>query len=177
MLYIFLPGGMGINFIKQFVGAGLSRDTQLLTPGFGSDQDVIRPVGDSMAGIFDTAHWSLDLDNAANRRFVAAFEKEYDRLPSVFTAQGFDTALMIDAAVREVKGRLDDKEAVRKALMKANFESVRGSLKFNTNQFPIQNYYLRVITRDAKGRLVNKRLGEPILKMHGDAYVQDCKMK
>ena len=82
-----------------------------------------------------------------------------------------------DAAVREVKGRLDDKEAVRKALMKANFESVRGSLKFNTNQFPIQNYYLRVITRDAKGRLVNKRLGEPILKMHGDAYVQDCKMK
>ena len=84
---------------------------------------------------------------------------------------------MIDAAVRDVKGNLKDKAAVRKALMKANFKSVRGELKFNTNQFPIQNYYLRVITRDSKGRLVNKTLGEPILKMHGDAYVQDCKMK
>ena len=177
VLYIFLPGGMGINFIKQFVGAGLSKDTQLLTPGFGSDQDVIRPVGDAMAGIFDTAHWALDLDNDANKKFVAAFEKEYKRLPSVFAAQGFDTALMIDAAVRDVKGNLKDKKALRQALNKANFKSVRGELKFNTNQFPIQNYYLRVITRDSKGRLVNKRLGEPILKMHGDAYVQDCKMK
>jgi len=177
VLYIFLPGGMGINFIKQFVGAGLSKDTLLLTPGFGSDQDVIRPVGDAMAGIFDTAHWALDLDNDANKKFVAAFEKEYDRLPSVFAAQGYDTALMIDAAVRDVKGKLDDKKALRQALSKANFKSVRGELKFNTNQFPIQNYYLRVITKDSKGRLVNKRLGEPILKMHGDAYVQDCKMK
>ncbi len=176
-LYVFLPGGMGINFIKQFVGAGLSKDTVLVTPGFGSDQDVIRPVGDAMAGIFDTAHWAMDLDNEANRKFVAAFEKEYNRLPSVFAAQGYDTALMIDAAVRDVKGNLKDKAAVRKALMKANFKSVRGELKFNTNQFPIQNYYLRVITRDSKGRLVNKTLGEPILKMHGDAYVQDCKMK
>ena len=177
VLYIFLPGGMGINFIKQFVGAGLSKDTQLLTPGFGSDQDVIRPVGDAMAGIFDTAHWALDLDNEANKKFVAAFEKEYDRLPSVFAAQGYDTALMIDAAVRDVKGNLQDKKALRQALTKANFKSVRGDLKFNTNQFPIQNYYLRVITKDSKGRLVNKRLGDPILKMHGDAYVQDCKMK
>jgi len=177
VLYIFLPGGMGINFIKQFVGAGLSKDTQLLTPGFGSDQDVIRPVGDAMAGIFDTAHWAMDLNNDANRKFVAAFEKEYGRLPSVFAAQGYDTALMIDAAVRDVKGNLSDKKAVRQALMKANFKSVRGDLKFNSNQFPIQNYYLRVVTKDAKGRLINKTLGEPLLKMHGDAYVQDCKMK
>ncbi|HZH08072.1 MAG TPA: ABC transporter substrate-binding protein [Lautropia sp.] len=177
VLYIFLPGGMGINFIKQFVGAGLSKDTQLLTPGFGSDQDVIRPVGDAMAGIFDTAHWAMDLNNEANKKFVAAFEKEYDRLPSVFAAQGYDTALMIDAAVRDVKGNLSDKKALRQALSKANFKSVRGDLKFNTNQFPIQNYYLRVITKDASGRLINKTLGEPLLKMHGDAYVQDCKMK
>ncbi len=177
VLYAFLPGAMGINFIKQFVGAGVSKDTQLLTPGFGSDQDVIRPVGDAMAGIFDTSHWALDLENDANRKFVAAFEKEYSRLPSVFAAQGYDTALLIDAAVRDVKGNLSDKQAVRRALMKADFKSVRGDFWFNTNQFPIQDYYLRVITKDSRGRLVNKRIGEPILKKHGDAYVQDCKMK
>jgi branched-chain amino acid transport system substrate-binding protein len=176
-LYIFLPGGMGINFIKQFVGAGLSKDTTLLVPGFGSDQDVIRPVGDAMLGIFDTAHWALDLDNAANKKFVAAFEAEYKRLPSVFAAQGYDTAMLIDAAVRDVKGKIEDKDAVRRALKAARFQSVRGEFKFNTNQFPIQNYYLRVIGKDDKGRLVNKSLGAPILKNHGDAYVQECNMK
>jgi branched-chain amino acid transport system substrate-binding protein len=176
-LYIFLPGGMGINFIKQFVGTGLSKDVTLLVPGFGSDQDIIRPVGDAMLGIFDTAHWALDLPNAANRKFVAEFEKEYKRLPSVFAAQGYDAALLIDAAVRDVKGKVEDKDALRRAVKAAKFQSVRGDFRFNTNQFPIQNYYLRVVGKDAQGRLVNKTLGEPVFRNHGDAYVQDCTMK
>ncbi len=175
-LYIFLPGGMGINFIKQFVAAGLSKDVPLIVPGFGSDQDIIRPVGDAMLGLFDTAHWAPDFDNAANRKFVAAFEKEYKRIPSVFAAQGYDAALLIDAAVRDVKGKVEDVEAVRKAMKAARFESVRGAFKFNRNQMPIQNYYLRVVARDAQGRIVNKTIGT-IFKDHGDAYVQECDMK
>jgi branched-chain amino acid transport system substrate-binding protein len=114
-LYIFLPGGMGINFIKQFVAAGLSKDVPLIVPGFGSDQDIIRPVGDAMLGLFDTAHWAPDFDNAANRKFVAAFEKEYKRIPSVFAAQGYDAALLIDAAVRATsRSKVEDVEAVRR---------------------------------------------------------------
>jgi branched-chain amino acid transport system substrate-binding protein len=175
-LYIFLPGGMGINFIKQFVAAGLSADVPLIVPGFGSDQDIIRPVGDAMLGLFDTAHWAIDLDNAANKKFVAAFEKEYKRLPSVFASQGWDTAMLIDAAVRDTKGKIEDVEAVRKALKAAKFESTRGAFKFNRNQYPIQNYYLRVVAKDSQGRLVNKTIGT-VFKDHGDAYVQDCNMK
>ena len=175
-LYIFLPGGMGINFIKQFVAAGLSKDIQLITPGFGSDQDVIRPVGDAMLGLFDTSHWAIDLDNPANRKFVADFEKEFKRLPSVFAAQGYDTAMLMDSAIREVKGKVEDTDALRKALKAAKFQSVRGAFKFNRNQFPIQNYYLRVVGKDAQGRLVNKTLAT-VFKDHGDAYVQDCAMK
>src|SRR5881394_2316404 len=114
-LYIFLPGGMGINFIKQFVAAGMSADIPLITSGFGADQDVIRAVGDAMLGLLDSAHWAIDFDNAANRKFVAAFEKEFKRLPSLFAAQGYDTALLIDAAVRDTKGKIEDVEAVRKA--------------------------------------------------------------
>jgi branched-chain amino acid transport system substrate-binding protein len=175
-LYIFLPGGMGINFIKQFVGGGMSAEVPLIVPGFGSDQDIIRPVGDAMLGLFDTAHWAMDLDNAANRKFVAAFEREYKRLPTVFAAQGYDTALMIDAAVRDSKGKLEDVEAVRKAMRALRFESVRGPFKLNRNQMPIQNYYLRVVAKDSQGRLVNKTIGT-VFKDRGDAYVQDCKMK
>jgi branched-chain amino acid transport system substrate-binding protein len=175
-VFIFLPGGMGINFIKQFVASGLSKDVPLIVPGFGDDQDIIRPVGEATLGLFDTAHWAIDFNNAANKKFVAAFEKEYRRLPTVFAAQGWDTAMLIDAAVRDSKGKIEDVEAVRKAMRAAKFESVRGPFKFNRNQMPIQNYYLRVVAKDAQGRLVNKTIGT-VFKDHGDAYVQDCKMK
>jgi len=94
----------------------------------------------------------------------------------VFAAQGYDAALLIDAAVRDVKGKVEDVEAVRKAMKAARFESVRGAFRFNRNQMPIQNYYLRVVARDGQGRIVNKTIGT-IFKDHGDAYVQECNMK
>ena len=175
-LYIFLPGGMGINFIKQFVGAGLGKDIMLVLPGFSADQDVINPVGDAMAGLFNTAHWSPDFANPANQKFVAEFQKEYKRTPTLYASQGYDAAQLINAAVRDVKGKLEDQEAVRKALRAARFDSVRGAFKFNTNQYPIQNYYVRTVGSDGKGGLVNRSFNEPILKNHGDAYVQNCAM-
>ena len=176
-VYVFLPGGMGINFIKQFVGAGLGKDTALLLPGFSADQDVIEPVGAAMAGLFNTAHWSPDFSNPANVKFMAEFQKEYKRVPTLYASQGYDAALLIDAAVRDTRGKLEDRQAVLSALRAARFESVRGPFKFNTNQYPIQNYYLRTIGNDGKGGLINKSFAEPILKNHGDAYVQSCAMK
>jgi branched-chain amino acid transport system substrate-binding protein len=175
-VYIFLPGGMGINFIKQFVGAGLSKDMTLFGPGFSGDEDVIKAVGEPMLGMFNTSQWAHDMDNAANKKFVAEFEKEYGRLPTMYAAQGFDAAQLIDSAVRDTKGKLTDKAAVRKALMAAKFNSVRGEFKFNKNQFPIQNYYLRMVSKDAKGRVTNRLLGGAVLKNHSDAYASSCKM-
>ena len=174
-VYIFLPGGLGVNFIKQFVGAGLSKDMTLYGPGFSADEDVIRAVGDSMLGMFNTSQWGHDMGNAANKRFVADFQKEYGRLPTLYASQGYDAARLIDAAVRDVKGRVEDKEAVRKALKAAHFDSVRGAFKFNSNQFPVQDYYLRVVSKDVQGRITNRTLNQ-VFKSHADAYVGDCKM-
>jgi branched-chain amino acid transport system substrate-binding protein len=174
-VYIFLPGGLGINFIKQFVGAGLSKDMTLFGPGFSGDEDVIKAVGEPMLGMFNTSQWAHDLDNAANKKFVAAFEKEFGRLPSLYAAQGYDAAKLIDAAVRDSKGKLDDKAAVRKALEAAKFDSVRGAFKFNVNHYPIQDYYLRVITKNAKGQITNRTIGT-VFKNHADAYAGSCKM-
>jgi branched-chain amino acid transport system substrate-binding protein len=178
VMYAFLPGGMGVNFIKQFVAAGLNKDIRLLLPGFGADQDISRGVGDVMLGMNDTAHWALDMNNAANKKFVAEFEKAYKRLPTVYAAQGYDTALILDAAIRGVRGNLGDKDALRKQLREVKFDSVRGAFKFNTNHYPIQNYYLREVKKDAQGRLVNVLASnQPIAANHGDAYVQDCPMR
>ena len=175
-LYVFLPGGMGVNFIKQFVAAGMSKDMQLIVPLWGSDQDIIRAVGEPMLGLFSVGHWSIDLDNPANKKFVPAFEAEYKRLPTGYAASGYDTALLIDSGIRRVKGKIEDKDALRAALRAADFKSVRGEFKFNRNQFPVQNYYLQVVGKGADGRIMHKTIGT-VLTNRGDAYVQDCKMK
>lgn len=174
-LFIFLPGGMGINFIKQFVGAGLSATTQLVGPGFSADQDVIRAVGEPMLGMFNSAHWNHDFDNPASRAFVEAFRKEYKRTPSIYAAQAYDVILMMDAAVREVKGKVSEREALRAALKKANFKSVRGEFRFGNNQFPIQDFYLRVVRKD--GDELNNRTLSKVMEKHVDAYASQCPMK
>jgi branched-chain amino acid transport system substrate-binding protein len=177
-LYAFLPGGMGINFIKQFVAAGLSSEVPLLVPGFADDQDIIRAVGEPMLGIFDTSHWAYDLDNDANRKFVAGFEKEFKRIPSLFAEQGYTTALMIDAAVRAAKGKIEDVQGFHKALMSApqRMKSPRGDFKMAHNGTPTQDYYVRVVAKDNQGRLVNKKIGTVVSGL-GDFWAKDCKMK
>jgi branched-chain amino acid transport system substrate-binding protein len=174
-VFFFLPGGMGINFIKQFVATGLSKEMQLITSGFSADQDTIPAVGEPLLGTFNSSHWAHDLDNAANRKFVADFEKEYKRQPSLYASQGYDAAMLMDAAVRDSKGKLDDKAAMRKALEAAKFASVRGKFRFNTNHYPVQDYYLRIVHKDAQGRITNKLMGT-IFTDHADAYVGECKM-
>ncbi len=174
-VFFFLPGGMGVNFLKQWHQAGMNKEFPLFGTGWSFDQDTLAAVGEPTLGALNASHWNLDLDNAANKKFVADFEKKFGRLPNEFAAQGYDAAMLIDAAVRDVKGKIEDKAALRKALEAANFKSVRGAFKFNKNHFPIQNYYLRQVVKDDKGRFVNKTAGT-IFTDHQDAYVSACNM-
>ncbi|MSQ69908.1 MAG: ABC transporter substrate-binding protein [Betaproteobacteria bacterium] len=174
-LFMFLPGGMGINFIKQFVAGGLSKDVQLFVPGYSADEDSIKPLGETLLGTFNTSQWAHDLDNAANRKFVEAFQKEHKRLPTMYAAQGYDTAQSLDAAIRDVKGKIEDKAALRKALEAARFASVRGNFKFNKNHYPIHDIYMRVVGKDAQGRITNRTIGT-VVKNFADPFVTSCKM-
>ena len=177
-VYIFQPGGMGINFIKQFTAAGLSKDIVLISSPFTADEDVIPAVGEPMVGLFNTSSWAHDLDNAANKKFVAEFRKAYGgRYPSLYAAFAYDVIMSMDAAVKEVGGKMDDKEALVKALAKANFASVRGTFKYGNNHFPIQDYYLRQVVKDASGKITNKLMPGKVLTAHQDAYASQCPMK
>ena len=174
-VFFFLPGAMGINFVKQFVGGGL-KDVPLIAPGFSADEDVIQAVGEPMVGVLNTAHWTHDLPGEANAEFVAAFRKKYDgRYPSVYAAMAYDTLMAMDAAVRDAGDKVDDREAVLKALKKPSFKSVRGDFVYGANNYPVQNYYLREVGKDAEGRLTNKLVGITLEK-HQDAYVGACRM-
>lgn len=175
-VFFFLPGGMGINFIKQFSASGLGKQVTLVTSAFSADEDIIPAVGEPMLGIYNTGFWNHDMDNPESRAFVAAFEKDYGRLPSGYAAQGYEAARAMDAAVRSVKGNVEDAEAVRKAFRANDFKSVRGPFKINRNGFPIESFYLRVVERDAKGRITNRTLST-VIKDHPDPYVDQCPLK
>lgn len=176
-LYFFLPGAMGVNFIKQFVGAGLSKDITLVTSGFSADEDVIAAVGDPMLGLFNTSHWAHDLDNAANKAFVAAFRKAYGgRNPSIYAAQAYDVIVAMDAAVKAVGGNVADRVALSKALAKAEFPSVRGSFRYAKNHYPVENFYLRTIGKNGEGRITNRTI-KTLLESYGDSYAAQCPLK
>ena len=175
-VFFFLPGAMGINFIKQYVAAGADKEAKLYTPGFSADEDTIKAVGEPMIGILNASQWAPDLDNPANKKFVAEFQKEYGRPPTMYASQAFDVALLVDAAVKQIGGKIEDKEALRKALIEAKFDATRGKFRFNKNNFPIQDYYLREVYKDAGGRITNKTVAK-VFSDFQDVHAAKCKMK
>lgn len=169
-VYFFLPGGMGISFLKQYADSGV--DVPLIGPAFSFDQTILPAVGAAALGVNNTSQWSPDLDNDANRAFVESFEAEYGRLPSMYASQGFDTALLIVSALE--KASVDDADAFREALRAADFSSTRGDFEFNSNHHPIQDYYVREVVEE-DGVLTN-RIISTALTDHQDAYAAECKM-
>jgi branched-chain amino acid transport system substrate-binding protein len=170
-VFFFQPGGMGIAFTKQFVQS--ETGIPLIGPGFSFSQDILAAVGEAALGVHNTAQWSPDLDNAANKAFVAAFQEEFGRLPSLYASQGFDTANLILSAL--AKAPVSDAEGFRAALEAADFTSVRGDFKFNTNHHPIQDIYAREVV-EQDGVITNRILGVA-LEDHADAYAADCNMQ
>lgn len=170
-VFFFLPGGMGIAFMKQYAQSGVG--IPVMGPGFSFSQDVLGAIGDAAIGAKNTASWSPDLDNAANKAFVEAFKAEYNRLPSIYAAQAYDTANLLISA--KAKASVKDADAFRAALKEAQFDTVRGKFKFNTNNHPIQDFYVREVYKGADGVLTNKIVGTSFTD-HQDAYAAQCKM-
>lgn len=174
-VFFFLPSGMSINFIKQYVGAGLDKEIPYFSTGHSADEDVVTAVGEQMVGLKNAAHWAWDLKNPQNEAFVADFKKTYGRIPTMYAFQGYDVVRLLDSAVKDVKGNLSDKEALHTALMTTDFKSLRGNFKFNTNQFPMDSFYLREVQKDSAGVVTNKTIAT-IFDNHADAYVGACKL-
>ncbi|NVD41862.1 ABC transporter substrate-binding protein [Ensifer sp. HO-A22] len=170
-VYFFLPGGMGIAFMKQYAQSGVG--IPVTGPGFSFSQDVLPAIGDAAIGVKNSATWSKDLDNEANKKFVDAFKAEYKRLPSIYAAQSWDTANLILAALS--KADVKDKDAFRAALKAADFKSVRGEFAFNNNNHPIQNVYIREVVKEDDGVLTNKIIATAF-EHHKDAYAEKCAM-
>jgi len=170
-VFFFLPGGMGIAFLKQYAASGM--DLPAYGPAFSFDEIILKAVGNAALGVKNTSQWAYDLDNPANRAFVKAFRAAYGRTPTLYASQGYDTARLILSAL--AKADVHHQRAFRAALEAADFESVRGKFKFGPNHHPIQDIYVREVVKGADGKPTNKLIGVAMHDLH-DAYAAQCKM-
>lgn len=172
-LFTFMPGGMGVNLVKQYKQAGA---TVPVLSAFTVDESTLPAQQDAAVGMFGGANWAPDLDNTQSKKFVAAYEAAYKGVPGTYAMQAYDAALLIDSAVKAVKGDLSNKDAVAAALRKADFTSLRGNFKFNNNGYPIQDFYLTKVAKRPDGKFQTE-IVEKVFSNYGDRYAKDCAAK
>lgn len=173
-VYVFLPGAGGVAFVKQFANAGLIGKIKLFSGSWLADEHSFAALGDAALGINVAAPWFASLDNPANKKFVADFRRDNGRAPVFYAAFVYDSIMLLDAAVRAVHGEIGDKKALRAAIAAAPFKSTRGAFAFNTNHFPIQNFYAaRVVKKDG---VLQHEIVKTIFENHKDSFYQNCHM-
>jgi branched-chain amino acid transport system substrate-binding protein len=174
-VFVFYPGGMGIQFVRQYVQAGL-RDQIPLYSVFTVDETTLPALKETAVGQYEARFWSPDLKVPASEKYVAAFRKKYGYTPSFYGAQSYDAIMLIDSAVRAVKGNVKNTNGMVAAMEKANYPSIRGPFKFNVNHHPIQDFYLLKAVKGGPDG-VEMQIQQKVFEKHKDAYYQECKMK
>ncbi len=173
-LFTFMPGGLGINLIKQMKQSGVQGKFPVIS-AFTADEATLPVLGDAADGIFGALTWAPTMENAQNKKFVAEYEAAYHAIPASYAMQAYDTGMLIDSAVRALKGNVSDSKALSAAIKKADFKSLRGPFKFNVNGYPIEDFYLTKVVKRADGKYQTS-IVEKVLENNADPYAKDCKL-
>ena len=173
-IYTFYPGAAGIQFLNQYSQNGLQGKIPLYTT-FVVDSLSLPRMKDVAVGVISALEWGADLPNDANKKFVHDFEAKFKSEPSFYAAQTYDAANLVASGVAGVKGNLSDKQALQSALKKADFKSVRGSFKFGSNHYPIQNFYMQEVVKD--GQSYKLKTFAVAMENAVDANQPKCPMK
>jgi branched-chain amino acid transport system substrate-binding protein len=174
-VFVFYPGAAGVQFLTQYAQSGLKGQIPLYT-AFTIDAITLKLQKELALGVPGAQHWVNDLPNDANKKYVADFRKKFGNYPTFYGAQSYDAANFINSAVVVVKGDLTKKDAMRAEMRKASYASVRGPYKYGNNHFPIQNFYLQDVVKDAEGNLTLKTVAT-IVKDSQDKHHDKCSMK
>jgi len=172
-VFEFLPGGLGINFLKQFTQAGLKSKMKLVLSEASLEPRIVSATGDDALGLYGTGHWIADLPFAANKKFVSEFIAKYHRDPTPYASVGYDTAHLIGSALKAVGGDMTKTDAFRAALKRADFASVRGNFRFGSDNEPIEDWYSTRVVKLPSGKLEIRTIGK-IARDLGNAYTTLC---
>jgi branched-chain amino acid transport system substrate-binding protein len=175
VVFAFMPGGLGVNIVKQYAQAGLQGKIPFLS-AFTVDESTLPAQQDAAVGLFGGMTWAPNMDNPQSKKFVADYEATYKIVPGSYAMQAYDAALLIESAVKSLNGDLSDKDKLRAAIKKADFKSLRGSFKFNTNGFPIQDYYLVKVAKRPDGKFQTE-IAEKVFSNYADSYAAECALK
>jgi len=173
-LFTFMPGGMGVNLVKQYRQAGLASIPFL--SAFTADESTLPAEKDDAIGFLGGANWAPDMDNPQSKAFVKAYEAAYNSVPGTYAMQAYDAATLIDSAIKGTGGNLSDKDALRAELKKANFTSLRGKFKFGVNNYPIQDFYLVKAAKRPDGKYETE-IVQRVFEDYVDHYALECAMK
>lgn len=172
-IFTFMPGGLGVNLVKQYRQAGLATIPFLST--FTVDEATLPAQGEAALGFYAAASWAPNMDNPANQLFVRDFEGVFNYVPASYAAQTYDAARLLDSAVKKVGGNLTDKNALRTAIAAADFQSVRGPFRFGVNQYPIQDFWQLQVARRADGKFQTETVRK-VLSANIDPWAHECRM-
>ena len=173
-LFTFMPGGLGINLLNTYIQAGLKGKIPIVST-FTADEATLPVLKDNAVDVYGVLTWAPNMDNPANKKFVSEYEAAYNAVPASYAMQAYDAAMLINSAVSAVNGNLADQNAVRAALKKAAFTSVRGPFKFNINGYPIEDFYLTKVAKRPDGKY-ETQIVEKIFSNRADGYAKDCKL-
>src|SRR5476651_1691289 len=172
-IFAFYPGGAGVQFVTQYAQSGMKGQIPLYT-AFTIDELSLPRLKDLAVGIPGAQEWVNDLPNAENKKFVADYKEKYKSSPSFYGAQTYDAATLLDSALKATKGDMSNKDALRKAIEKADFKSVRGGFKFGPNHIPIQNFYLQDVVKQGDDYVL--KTVATIVENDQDKHVGKCNM-
>jgi branched-chain amino acid transport system substrate-binding protein len=173
-IFTFMPGGLGVNLVRAYRQAGLASIPFLST--FTVDEATLPAQQDAALGFYTAATWAPDFANDQSKRFVKDFEAAYGYVPGNYAAQAYDAALLVDSAVKKTGGRMSDKAAVRAALEKADFTSLRGNFRLGVNHYPVQDFYLCKVVKRPDGKYATQTVRK-VLTNDTDPHAAECRMR
>ena len=154
-VFVVALGRWTLLFAQQYAASGLRGRIPLIAGGTYTDEHVLPQLGDESIGVVSAHHYSASLDTPANKRFRAAFEKAYNRIPSFYSENCYTGARIIDEAVRAIGGKVEDRAAFMAALRKVQItDAPRGPVQMDAYGNPTQNIYIRKVER-VGGKLQN----------------------
>lgn len=174
-IYQFHPGGLGINFAKQYGNSGLNDIVPMIMPGFSMDARMIEATGQIAENFYIVSHWALTSELPQSQQFVQDFQTEYGRVPTEYAMVAYDTALWYDSAISKLGGDISDKEKLHEALKEHDFESLRGTFSLANNQHPILDYYLLQLKKDSGGEL-HPQIVRKVIEQGTDNFAVQCEM-
>lgn len=173
-VFTFMPGGLGVNLVRQYRQAGLANIPFLST--FTVDEATLPAQGEAALGFYSAASWAPNMDNEQNRRFVRDYEAAHNHVPATYAAQAYDAAFLLDSAIRKVGGDLRNKDALRQAIRAADFRSVRGPFRFGANHYPVQDFWLLQVARRPDGKFQTETVRK-VFEANIDPWAAECRMR